>query len=210
MYRWARNRPTLQERYSTNMSDIYVTPEIIDILASSGLYDVVLNDGARMDLMEFIKSFGFNDGSFSGGLLDFVKDNINNFGDKLREIVHKPLKALPYVAAAYGVGAIGSGGPELIAKLLGSAKSSLGNLVESKNFGAIQDIIKNTLQQGGIVPTNDQINAGVQQIIDGTVWQDFPTTGQVSQVKQQAIPLSVDKLIPYFAIGLSIFALWKR
>lgn len=166
---------------------IPLTDKQIEILADSGLYLAELTDGRVVDLREWLLS----QTEMSGGLFDSIK-----------KIFKKPLKALGVIA---GVGLLGAatgiikGG---FFKTL-ATKTGVMNLVQSKNWTALQSVVRTSLQATGILPTTAQVQQGMQEVIDETVWGTGGTAGTGQPVYQLPETPSYEKYLPIAALALA-------
>jgi len=164
---------------TNNIITIPVDESTVEFLAKTGLYLVELNDGQIVDLYDYYTNFGI------GSIFD-------NFADTVKKFISKPLSVSgEFIADIFKAPALNQTG--------------IAQAIESKNFGDLVKTVRVNLQNAGIIPTNETVNAAVQQLINGTYAQQAQGGGQVITLpvpqQQQYYQFDLEKYLPYIAIG---------
>lgn len=185
--------------------------EQIEILASSGLYDAILKDGSTVDFKSWMISRGLLDQTADGGIGSLWKEIQREIRDGVDMLIHKPLKVLPYLAAAAGLGAFGSTAQQAINGALTQIAGQAKGLIQSKSWTDLNRLIRTSLQATGVMPTTAMIESATQALIDQTVFGNY-TEGQPIEIDSANIQWprdgqsNVDDYLP-FLIGGGVLVL---
>ncbi len=154
-----------------------LTEDDLEILASSGLYDIQLPDGQVVDMKAWAYSDYLDDGNMSG----FFKKIARKLKKGFHKILHKPLKGLPYLIGLGAVGALGDGVQSSITGIASKIGGTATKLIKGKKWTDLQRLVRTSLQATGVIPTQDMIDATMRQLVDRTVWGDY-TQGQPVEI----------------------------
>ena len=153
---------------------------MLEVLATSGLYDAVLNDGTVVDFRSWMISKGFLNPSDSG-VGSWWKEIQREFRDGVKFITHKPLKALPFLVGAGALGAFGGGAQAAIKAAVSNIGGKAASLIKSKKWTTLNRLVRTSLQATGVIPTSEMLQAATQQLVDQTVWGGY-TNGEPVQI----------------------------
>ncbi len=170
----------------------------LEVLARSGFYNVELQDGRIVDMYSYM----YSDTDMSGLL--------KKLGKFFKKVIHKPLKILPYVAAAYGLGIIGGGVGGTAGAVLKKISAPIKKLIASSNFKQAEALFRKNLVAVGLTLTNAQMQSAMAGLVDQTVWGESYVQPGTYPVAPIVPPIDFNKYLPYILIGGVVLILVLR